>query len=337
MNLNRKRGFTLVELLVVIAIIGILIGMLLPAVQQVREAARRITCANNINQCVLGLLNHESAFGEFPAGRKGTDGVNRVIPFGDPSHLRTSPLTGFDMSTQGASLFVMILPFVEQNNAFDLLNIEHVPIWAVTSDWSSNADAVSVVEMQLPIYVCPSDQLERSCSASHGNDPIRPGTGSYAGCMGNGNPGIANSSKYIKAGRPDVTTGLFLYVDRLPIAAITDGTTNTMAIGETVEGHRTGQTNIWSNGNRFTSGLRSTATPMNFPLDPDGMSGLDSGAGTVSGAGAGRSNGGFASFHPGGANFGFADGSVRFLSESIDTLTYQGLSTRNQREIVSDE
>ena len=109
-----------------------------------------------------------------------------------------------------------------------------------------------------------------------------------------------------------------------------------MMIGETIEGHRIGQTNIWSNGNRFTSGLRSTGTPMNFPLDPDGISGLDSGAGTVSGAGGGRCNGGFASSHPGGVNFAFCDGSVQFLAEDIDTATYKALSTRGLEEVVGE-
>ena len=129
--------------------------------------------------------------------------------------------------------------------------------------------------------------------------------------------------------------GMFHYVDGIGISELFDGTSNTIMLGETVEGHRGGQSNIWSNGNRFTSSLRSTATPMNHPLDPDGISGLTPN-GFVSGASGSptRCNGGFASFHSGGANFALGDASVQFLSENISLNAYRPLATCGLGEVI---
>jgi len=334
-----SKGFTLVELLVVIAIIGILIGMLLPAVQAVREAARRIQCANNVKQFALGAHNYESAHQNFPPGRLGYDSMNSNVfdRFGR-ANLGTGSSTGLALATEGASVFVTLLPFVEQANAYDLINLEEVPIWSANTTWAPTSNAIvaasiSVISEQLPVYVCPSDNLEPVCQGAHGVD-IEPATGSYAGSMGNATPGIGNNKKYVgsTAGGPNQANGLFLYVQGIGIGEVTDGTTNTIFFGETQEGHRSGQSNIWSNGNRFTSSMRSTSTPLNFPLDPNGTDGLVF-SGSVSGASGGRCNGGFGSFHTGGANFGFGDGSVHFLSESIETATYSFLGTRSGGEV----
>lgn len=120
---------------------------------------------------------------------------------------------------------------------------------------------------------------------------------------------------------------------------IVDGSSNTFFVGETIEGHRTGQSNIWSNGNRYTSSLRGTFTPLNFPLDPNDEDGIVFGSNTgwVSGADGGRCNGGFASSHAGGANFGFGDGRVTFIAENIEESVYRALSTRDGGEVVELE
>ena len=339
-QLNLRRGFTLVELLVVIAIIGILIGMLLPAVQQVREAARRTQCANNVRQIALALLNFESANMNFPAGRLGYDTrVNGNVwnQFGR-SRMGESSI-GLNVETEGASLFVAILPFLEQANALNLLDLRCVPIWSANTTWAPSGiptvDASrEIIGTQLPAFVCPSDNLEEICQGSHGTD-VEAATGSYAGCMGDirGTAvSASNANKYTGFASPDQANGMFVYVTKLEIATMTDGSSNTFFLGETVEGHRSGQSNIWSNGNRFTSSLRAARTPLNFPLDPNGTDGLIF-DGFVSGADGGRCNGGFASSHPGGANFGFGDGHVVFINEAIDLDTYGDLATRTGGEV----
>ena len=339
---NNRSGFTLVELLVVIAIIGILIGMLLPAVQSVREAARRTQCANNVRQTLLALHNYESTFQEFPPGRKGydTDQSNIWNRFGAAT-MGSSSLTGLNLEREGASVFATILPQLEQGNSLNVINLDHVPIWSAgtwTSTFPLVLDSINIIGQQIPTYVCPSDNLLPICQGSHGSN-IEAATGSYAACMGDADCGIENQKKYkgfSTPGSPNLATGMFLYVTGLKLNDLFDGTSNTIFVGETIEGHRGGQSNIWSNGNRFTSSMRTTATPLNFPLDPNGRDGLNF-SGLVTGADnpAGLCNGGFASNHPSGANFAFGDGSVSFVRESINFEIYMALSTRAGGEIAS--
>ena len=126
-NISRNAAFTLVELLVVIAIIGILIGMLLPAVQQVREAARRTQCMNNLRQLSLAALNYESANMHFPAG----------VVYDDD-----------DLQDATRNGWVDLLPFIEQGNIFSQ--------WDFTSDWKS-ANNIALAQMEIPIFRCPSN------------------------------------------------------------------------------------------------------------------------------------------------------------------------------------
>ena len=242
---KQRIGFTLVELLVVIAIIGILVALLLPAVQQAREAARRIQCTNNMKQIGLSLLNYESANRVFPAGRKGYDA--QTAPWGRFGPVRdwTSSVTGLELATEGASLFAQILPYMEDSAAFEALDLEHVPIWAANTRWADSGNPVvaaslTIVSQPMPMYTCPSDNLEAFCRGSHGVN-IEAATGSYAGCMGSQRPGINASRKFTGFADPDQARGMFVYATKIKQRKILDGLSKTFFVGETVEGHRSGQ------------------------------------------------------------------------------------------------
>jgi prepilin-type N-terminal cleavage/methylation domain-containing protein len=122
----QRRAFTLVELLVVIAIIGILVALLLPAVQAAREAARRSQCVNNMKQISLAILGYEHSYKKFPAARKGCDGINPPYPGIDcPSKISSA---GYELAYHGASALVYILPYIEQQSLFDQFRVDVVTI-----------------------------------------------------------------------------------------------------------------------------------------------------------------------------------------------------------------
>src|SRR5262245_7062763 len=154
-----RRAFTLVELLVVIAIIGVLVALLLPAVQAAREAARRSQCTNNEKQTSLALLNFESSKKKFPAARLGSDtGVGTVIP--------CSPEVGGDytvpdlgaLNLSGASALVMILPFMEQQALYKQLHPDTIAIWSPNAGWwTANAEVGPALARRPDSFACPSD------------------------------------------------------------------------------------------------------------------------------------------------------------------------------------
>ena len=329
---RNQSGFTLVELLVVIAIIGILIGMLLPAVQQVREAARRIQCANNLKQIALACLSFESANQEFPAGRHGI-----LAPQTGHRDLADSPEA--KMRFDGTSFLVTILPFIEQENAFDQLFVSDINLlldgsgiladtWDPTSASAENQSALAIVTQQMPAYTCPSDDTPEFVKfANAATQPIKDidfGSGSYAGCAGSfviGYNGLGNTAvKY-------ENDGMLFFSNPVTIGSITDGTSNTVIVGETVDGDSEDQYNIWCLNKHAKATHRMTATPINF------ATGVNSGA---TNSFFRDTNGGFASRHSGGANFAYVDGHVVFTSESINSSAYRGLGSRNGGEVFTE-
>jgi len=349
--LRHEHGFTLVELLVVIAIIGILVALLLPAIQAAREAARRAQCVNNQKQLALGLQGFHDAYKRFPAGRKGCDGqtmadlnLDGVLEAVPDCQNKGNDTYGDDLGRSGASGFARILPYLEEQQLFELLHVNDLAIWGTGVGWTSDPDVQQALHQRPDVFLCPSDSdLEPYADYTH-SFPARPlaatggiTPGSYALCMGHLGP--PNAAVLIPDSNPPRTwelkytnTGVFVYARPFKISQITDGTSKTIFVGETLMGHAAASSNIWSNGNRANL-LRSTANPLNTPVGFDGGGGLMSNPPPTPPIGCDNCvNGSFASRHPGGAVFAFGDGSVTFISDSIDFNTYRWLSTRDGGE-----
>jgi len=285
-------AFTLVELLVVIAIIATLIGLLLPAVQTAREAARRSACSNNLKQIALGMDLYESAKKAFPAGREGSDGGCPVQP----------------AMGKNTSAFVQILPFIEQKGLHDAYTQA-----AAATPVEGNIPGVFAVQIfsQSPTtFRCPSTTGLFSGTNMTGPQP-EVGYGSYAMCQGHQGPtyGIACAVK-------SLNTGMALYVTRIKRKEIVDGTTKTLLIGE-VQDVTTPPNKFWF-ANRHLDSMRSTDNPINTPW----------GSGVVLPPERGGANGAFGSKHRGGSQFASVDGSVRFVDEAIDLTLYRLLGQR---------
>lgn len=296
-----RHGFTLIELLVVIAIIAILIGLLLPAVQKVREAAARMKCTNNLKQIGLALASHEDAFKQYPHGRIGCDGITTGPCAGDSAIQRT-----------GASGFIQLLPFLEAQNLFDTFDQNDLP-YNQGSTWQAKSLGV---QERPSFYVCPSDNSEPFVTSGS----LNLATGSYAfvhGTMGPSN-GISVNMKLNN-------TGMFNY--RLPHyrADLTDGTSNTMMVGEVIDAHTNLSRNVWSQAGRHESSLRTTENPLNTPP----------GTGITTSPYGTPLYGGFGSRHTGGGNFVFGDGHVSYIRDTIALNIYRALSTRSGGETVS--
>ena len=304
----RQNAFTLVELLVVIAIIGILIALLLPAVQAAREAARRMQCSNNLKQIGLAALNYESAFKTFPI---------------DMPHFNEA---GAQLS--GASWLARILPFLEQAPLWDALNLDGP---AQEGKGIFNAVNHATLRQQIGVYTCPSDAIARTektnvWRAVPANLPLA--VTSYGGVMGPHD--LGNSS--IFGGEPDCHNytiygkrecmGMFWrhsFLRPVKIASITDGTSKTLMVGEVrpdLDDFR-----VWPIGNGSWAVAHA---PINYRA-PEPVNAWDW-----------QNQSGFRSAHPGGAGFVYADGHVSFLTDSIDTTIYRGLSTRAGGEPVEE-
>ncbi len=303
-----RNAFTLVELLVVIAIIGVLIGMLLPAVQSVREAARRVTCMNNMRQIGLAVLNYESANMKLPPGRVGCDDIGEQMSVSQCHAGLTSE------EKNGASGFVSILPQLELNNLSQQLDLENGGLWNRDVDdlewWQNFPRKRSGVQEFLPVYWCPSENGKKESDVYR---PIIAAASSYAfssGSLGPDNP--VHVTKY-------KNDGAFFYHTQIRLADIRDGLSNTFLAGEVVRPDTHESSNVWSYAIANSDCLRTTTNPLN----------------TVPGDGivVELRNGAFASSHPGGANFAYGDGHVSFIYEAIEMPAYQALSTINNGEV----
>lgn len=304
-------GFTLVELLVVVAIIGLLIALLLPAAQSVREAARRIKCGNHLKQLSLAILNFESAQKRLPPGF---------------TYPQMTMWSGF------------ILPFIEQGNVYDKMDIE-APWTALDGGPQGNIDAVATY---MEIFQCPSSNVEQvqvdpfsklarvpCCYLACGSGLLDRESGPLPWC------GMASYQGYPES------DGVFFMNSHLRLASVFDGTSSTVMLGESLpdqhlfgidQGSNLQKVDHWHIGSRelIFYGIRnsteasecigSTACPLN--AIKDSKTSID------------QKELAFGSNHPGGVNLSFVDGHVSFVSDTIDPTVLSAIGTRHNHEVV---
>ena len=312
-----RRAFTLIELLVVIAIIAVLVGLLLAAVQKVRAAAARATCQNQLKQLALAAHNYESSHGHFPVGLISVD----------------NPPTNYRNKT---NFWVEMLPELEQSNLKGR--------WDYT-DYRRNfqGGTAATTAVVLKFMICPSDPLPGPVAHFQFSPPYDWFNGYWASSSYGGNGGTLTVAENV----PSHKNGIFYEGSRTRMLDVTDGTSNTFLLGERYhhdpEFNRRcaadpalidyGPLEVWgvwasaySDWSSLADTMLSSAVPINYRTSsspPPG--GLDWITGRLNAYGSG---------HPGGANFAFADGSVRFVRDSISLQQLQALSTRAGGEVV---
>jgi prepilin-type N-terminal cleavage/methylation domain-containing protein/prepilin-type processing-associated H-X9-DG protein len=313
---RHRKGFNLIELLVVIAIVGVLISLLLPAVQKVREAANRVKCQNNLRQLALSAHHHHDARGTFPTG------LHMGVDMGGGRY------------AEGTSWIVELFPYIEQENLYRNWDYD---------DFRNNVSGGTEATTAhiITIHRCPSDQV--NLLAYYHYKVLEAwgfyGLGTYCGNAGR--------RSY---GPDDVTRDGIFSLDRMVrLADVTDGSANTFLFGERWHhdpeydriaadypayypladmGAWGGVVASVQNGGPLCNLTLSSAVPINYQVAPN----------TPVGDVPTRNNRlcAFGSGHPTGANFAFVDGSVRFLSDSIPLETLQALSTRAGGEVTSE-
>ncbi len=317
---SRRAGFTLVELLVVIAIIGILVALLLPAIQAAREAARRSQCSNHLKQLGLALQNYHDAIGTFPynAQVQTSSGATRQ---------------------RGPSWFFRILPYLEQGAVYDQA--------VFAGDWSlqdgASPNVALIDKLVVPGLYCPSTPLPKTKSLSNAvNGTVVVQLPSYVGIEGSfyrgGTSGVEAPQPYFDTYGRTVFNGVIQNADYpVAMASITDGTANTMvvseqstfqidALGNQIDRRSSGHWGgAWSCGGG-TNTWTQNVTTVRYPIA--------GGVGLAGNTQPYEVNIPLFSAHPGGVQCTMVDGAVRFLSENVDFTVLTALADRADGQVV---
>jgi prepilin-type N-terminal cleavage/methylation domain-containing protein len=313
LSLPSRHGFTLIELLVVIAIIAILIGLLLPAVQKVREAAARMKCSNNLKQLAIACHSYHDTMGKLPRA------------FDRPTNL---------------SWTVALLPYIEQDNLFK--QFAQTPNGDYTTLGKNNPHGLT----KIAILLCPSSPVEKMAIGAPNNvnppDLVPANTGQppytthYYGINGprgtNPTTGVAyTTGTRSHEGVRVATQGMFQRDTDIRLTDVTDGTSNTIMFGEM----------SWASpvfGTRYRTWLRGGDSTVAQPSFVVGCRNITNAINAIFIANliVPYNDIPMGSMHPGGAMFGLGDGSVRFISQTIDMVTYRALASRDGGEVVSN-
>jgi prepilin-type N-terminal cleavage/methylation domain-containing protein/prepilin-type processing-associated H-X9-DG protein len=335
---RNRRGFTLIELLVVIAIIAILIGLLLPAVQKVREAAARMKCTNNLKQIALACHNYEGTYGSLPPGTVNTSSTAYI-----PDLTEYGTQTGTTWSYANHSFLSVMLPYIEQANVLTAAvgGYNYKLHW----DHANNQPATSV---RIPTYECPSVPSEHLITPIPTGWTKAPAVGDYWPITRGNN----NTAVWTQLGMTmpvgDSLKGVLSDNARTRFTAISDGLSNTLMIGESGARHEG-----WSAGKKYADisnptswGIRGAwgqgtsnivCAGTQGPLTPGATPSKVSTAAHVATAITvnGWNQGELYGFHSGVCNVALGDGSVRSLRSSISMTTLQKLAARGDGNPVN--
>jgi len=326
-GLARARAFTLIELLVVIAIIAILIGLLLPAIQKVREAAARMQCSNNLKQFGVALHSYHDNYTLLPPG-------------GQFGTLNQNEQNNGDWGSDQGTWYVHVLPYIEQEPLYRKLNFNH----KVRNSVGANANAAfpdpRTALPKVKMFRCPSDDYDPGLAFGNyigsmgpqcAGGPCGPGlyesncTRTDLGYSWSPDHGNSQESKHIR--------GVFNRLGaKISFASVRDGLSNTIFVGESLIGTHDHLTNgHWAHFNNGVAGQGSTIIPINQIIWESNTTWCDDYRGGQLVNHNWSVAWGFRSNHTNGSMFLFGDGAVRFLNQNIDMATYQKLGCRNDK------
>jgi prepilin-type N-terminal cleavage/methylation domain-containing protein/prepilin-type processing-associated H-X9-DG protein len=342
---SHRRGFTLIELLVVIAIIAVLVGLLLPAVQKVREAANRMSCSNNLKQLGLALHMYHGDYSVLPH-----QGQSDQVSFNQGGGY------GGSKSIDKGSIFIPLLPYYEQASLYNGINFNlnlalNPPLYDVGSQL---VGANKVRAYNLKILSCPSDNYIPSTPGFQGSN-YAPSMGaqfmfSFGACPAYENSTFSIAGNYAPYGEDStgaLISGPFSYLNwAARFSDITDGLSNTILLGEIRPYCGSWEwANFPADWADSTPYYYATTAPINFQTCPGEGPGNDNSSNegfpnnlptNCNSNDSFNTSQGFKSRHTGGAQFVFGDGSVHFITETINLLTYWQLGDRRDGQVVGD-